>query len=317
MNQKIQRVKCDLCGNDDFTFLFEGRDYLHFSPLTFKLMKCKVCRLICLNPRPQNMLDYFPESRSNIIIKDHFLFLKPNKIAIIKRLRKKSGRILDIGCGDGEFLFGMSKEGWQVYGNDILKTNCDFAKEKFKLKNIYNQDLLSLDFPKGFFDLVTMWHTLEHMQSPQQVLRRIYQILKDDGILIIESPNYSSLANRLFKEKSYSLDLGRHLYQFSPKTLEKLLNSANFKIYKSDFFVNLRFSFISLKMSMLRYLGIRQIPDREGRSESGTVTNFRKTKMLWELFRWTFDLICLALSFFLILINFDACLRVYCKKIIK
>ena len=217
----MEWVKCNLCGSEDFSLLFKGHDYQYFSPLTFKVMRCNRCGLVCLNPRPKKIVYYYPERRK-AIEKDSFSFLAPDGIKKIKRL-KKSGRIFDIGCGHGYFLFDMSKEGWEVFGNELSKTGCDFARETLGLKNTYNSDLLSLDFPENFFDVVTMWHTLEHMKKPQETLRRIKRILKDDGVLIIESPDFYSLQSRFFKDKWFSLDLPRHLYQFTHKVLEKLI----------------------------------------------------------------------------------------------
>jgi len=309
----MEWVKCNLCGNEDFSLLFEGHDYQYFSPLTFKVMKCNNCGLVCLNPRPKEIIQYYPE-RGKGIIKDLFLFLKPNRVKIIKNL-KKEGKILDIGCGEGGFLFDMHKEGWKVYGNDISKTGCDFARRELGLENIYDKDLLSLDFPEDFFDIVTMWHTLEHMKKPREILRRINRLLKDDGILIIECPDFSNLQSRFFREKSFALDLPRHFYQFTPKTLEKLLKLTGFKIRKRDYIVNSRISFISLKMSILRWLGIQRVPKRRGEKEPPAIVNFRKTGILWGLARFVVNITCLLLSLFLILINSDTSFRVYCKKI--
>lgn len=305
----MEWTNCELCGGEDFTLLFQGRDWQYFSPLTFKVMQCRACGLVCLNPRPREMMQYYPEGKKESI-KDYFDFLQPNRIKKIARLKKK-GRVLDIGCGWGEFLFQMSKQGWGVFGTDISKTRCDFAREKLRLNNVYNSGLCSLDFPQDFFDLVTMWHTLEHLDRPQETLRTINRILKDDGVLIIESPNFASPQSRFFKERHYQLDLPRHLYWFTPHVLEKLLKLAGFKIYKRDYIVNPRICFISLKMSLSRCLGVRKLP------VPGAITSFRQTRILWDLLSWTFNLLCLALTSFLILINCDDSFRVYCRKMTR
>jgi len=313
MDREMEWVKCNLCGSEDFSLLFKGRDYRYFSPLAFKVMRCKRCGLVCLNPRPKEIIHYYAE-RKEVIEKDYFLFLDPDRIKKVKGLKKR-GRILDIGFGHGYFLFDMSKEGWQVYGNELSKTGYDFARNRLGLENIYNSDLLSLNFPENFFDVVTMWHTLEHMKKPQEILRRINRLLKDGGVLIVECPNFSSLQSRFFKEKWYALDLPRHLYQFTHRVLERLLKLASFEIYKRDYVANPRISFISLKKSLLSWLAIRRAPNREEIEESTTITNLRKSKILWRLVRFVFNLICLLLSLFLISVNSDSCSRVYCKKI--
>lgn len=313
MNKKMEWVKCSLCGSEDFSLLFEGWDYRCFSPLTFKVVKCNNCRLVCLNPRPKEIIQYYPE-RSKSIVKDSFLFLKPNRAKIIKNL-KKEGRILDIGCGEGGFLFDIHKEGWEVYGNDISKTACDFARKKLGSENIYHDDLLSLNFSRNFFDIVTMWHTLEHIKKPRATLKKVHGLLKDDGILIVECPNFSNLQSRFFKEKSFALNLPRHFYQFTPKTLEKLLKLTGFKIYKRDYIIDVRITFIVLKISLLRWLGVQRVPNRRGEEEPPTVVNFRKNRIIWRLARFVVNISCILLSLFLILINSDTSFRVYCKKI--
>ena len=313
MDSKMESINCNLCGSGDFSPVFEGRDYQHFSSLVFKLKRCNKCGMVCLNPRPEDMIRYYSERKGGII-KEHLLFLEGDKIGWMKRLRKK-GRILDIGSGNGYFLSDMKKEGWEVYGNETSKSGCDFARNNLGLKNIYNADLLSLDFTERFFDVVTMRHTLEHMKKHKETLKRINIILKDDGVLIIESPDFSSLQSRFFKDKWFDLDLPRHLYQLTPSSLKKLLQSADLKIYRRDYIVNLRNSLISLKMSLLRQWGVHRTPERKGTGESETISSFHRNKVLWKLAGFTLDSICFFLSLFLVLINLDGYLRVYCKKI--
>ncbi len=306
--------KCNLCGSEKFTFLFEGHDYLSFSPLAFRVMRCSRCGLVCVNPRPGNIIDYYREYHKRSLEKDVFLSLSPNRVKKIKKL-KNGGRILDVGCGFGKFLFEMSKEGWQVYGNDISQVACDNARKEFGLKNIYNGELLSLNFPENFFDVITLWHALEHLEKPKETLKRIYQILKDDGLLVIESPDFSSLLSRFFKDKWQALELPRHLYHFSGRTLRKLLKSAKFEIVKEDYLTDSRVSFIALKVSLLRWLGIEELPNRDQLKESEISAHSRKVKTLWRFTRFTFNWTCLLFSRFLNLINCRDMFRVYCRKI--
>jgi len=314
MEVKDKLIVCNLCGNNEFTFLFNGHDYLFFSPLVFQLMKCNKCGLVCLNPQPANIINYYDAYRKENLKKDAFLFLSPDRVKKIKKF-KNSGKILDIGCGKGEFLFDMSREGWDVYGCDIYPNACDLAKKEFGLKNIYNDDLLSLNFPENSFDVITLWHVLEHLTKPLETLKKINQILKDDGVLIIESPDFSSIQSKFFKSKWFALDLPRHLFQFSPKTLEKILKLANFKIFKRDYIVNPRITFISFKKSLLRYLGIERFLNKDESEESIITTHFRKAKILWRLSRSVFNLFCVLFSLFLALIHCEDSFRVYCKKI--
>ena len=306
-------VPCDFCGNNDFTFLYNSHDYLSFSPLTFKVMRCNRCDLVSLNPRPENIADYYGKYRKGYSKKDIFEFLVPNRIMKIKKY-KKGGRILDVGCGQGGFLNTMLKDGWEIYGVELSKDACDFARETYGLNEINNCDLLSLDFPDNFFDVITLWHVLEHLGNPKDTLKMIYKILKEDGLLIVESPNFCSIQSRFFKDKWFSLDLPRHLYQFSPKILKKYLNETNFKIIKRDYIVNPRINFVSFKKSLLRWLGIQRAPKIKENDKLNNDANFRGDKIVWRLFRFSFDIFCLLISLFLNLTNCDDSFRVYCKK---
>jgi 2-polyprenyl-3-methyl-5-hydroxy-6-metoxy-1,4-benzoquinol methylase len=313
--EKLKWVKCNLCGSEDFALLFEGHDCLSFSPLIFKVRQCSRCGLVCLNPRPENIIHYYREyhKRSPEPEKDIFHFLSSNRVKKIKRFKKR-GRILDIGCGFGNFLFQMSKEGWEVYGNDISQVACDSARTKFGLKNIYDGELLALNFPENFFDVITLWHVLEHLETPRETLQKIHRILKDDGLLIIESPDFSSPQSIFFKDKWQALELPRHLYHFSPKTLRKLLKSAKFEIVKEDYLTDSRVSFVDLKVSLVRWLGIEKLPNRDQLKESEISAHFRRAKILWRFTRFMFNWMCLLLSRFMNFINWRDMFRVYGRK---
>jgi len=313
---KLKWVKCNLCGSEDFALLFEGHDYLSFSPLTFKVRRCSRCELVCLNPRPENIIYYYREyhKRSPEPKKDIFHFLSSNRVKKIKRF-KKGGRILDVGCGSGKFLFEMSREGWEVYGNDISDVACDNVRKEFGLKNIYPGELLALNLPENFFDVITLWHVLEHLETPLETLQKIHRILKDDGLLVIESPDFSSPQSKFFKDKWQALELPRHLYHFSGRTLKKLLKSAEFEIVKEDYFTDSRVSFVDLKVSLVRWLGIEKLTNRGQFKESEISAHFRQAKTLWRFTRFIFNWMCLLFSRFLNFISWRDMLRVYGRKV--
>lgn len=304
--------KCNLCGERDFVFLFSGHDYLSFSPLAFRVMRCNKCSLVCLNPRPKEMVDYYNLYHKGMLERDVFLFLLPDRVRKIKRL-KTIGRILDIGCGTGGFLSEMQKEGWDVYGCDIYPDACDTAKKESGLKNVYNEDILFLNFPEKFFDIITLWHVLEHLTNPQEALKKINYLLKEDGILIIESPDFSSWQSRFFRDKWYALDLPRHLYQFSPEVLERILESAGVRIFKRDYIVNPRVTFISLKKSLLRHLKIERFLHPEELEKPIAISN-KTNGMLWIWARAIFNLACFLFTIALVIIHQEDSFRVYCKK---
>jgi 2-polyprenyl-3-methyl-5-hydroxy-6-metoxy-1,4-benzoquinol methylase len=295
LETQVEYIECDLCGQNDFNLLINGNDYLSFSPLIFKVKKCRNCGLVGLNPRPKNIANFYGEYRKGPSGKDTFDFLSPNRIKKIGKF-KENGKILDIGCGQGGFLNTMKKNGWETYGVELSKEACEFARQNYGLENIKNEDLLSIDFPDNYFDVVTLWHVLEHLREPLYTLKKIYKILKKDGILIIESPNFQSIQSRVFKEKWFNLDLPRHLFQFSPATSIHYFNKTNFKIIKRDYFVNPRINFISFKKSLLRSTGILRVPKMVPATKLNLQTNSPRYKLIKRLFSFALNFFCLVIS---------------------
>jgi ubiquinone/menaquinone biosynthesis C-methylase UbiE len=242
--------KCNLCGSKDFQFLFEAKDMLNYSKETFKLYKCKKCGLVFINPQP-DVSKYYPKEyysfdikRSKINETLHKLYyksiitrvlLKPlRKLLKFRDLKAKKGRILDIGSGSGEFLIIMKQLGMKCYGIEPGKFNKEFT-EKNKLE-IKNYQLENAKYPDNFFDIITMRHSLEHVQDPLKTLKEAKRILKPKGEVIIEIPNIDSTMYKRFGKYWVNLDVPRHLFNFSEKTIEKYAKKVGFKIKRMKTF---------------------------------------------------------------------------------
>jgi len=91
-------------------------------------------------------------------------------------------------------------------------------------------------YPDRFLDVITMYHVLEHLHNPREALSKAYQLLKSGGLLVVAVPNLDSLQARIFRQRWYHLDAPRHLYHFTPRTLEMLLHEAGFKIVEIRWF---------------------------------------------------------------------------------
>lgn len=152
----------------------------------------------------------------------------------------KSGKILDVGCASGGFL-SQFDEKWEKFGTDVSEYICTFAKEK-KDCNIKVGDFLSVDLPQGYFDVITLLDSLDHMHNPRLALEKARFLLKKNGILIITCADSGSLFARLMGRKWYIYIPPVHLFFFSAKDLKQLLESTGFKIYKKVYpgkFVNI------------------------------------------------------------------------------
>lgn len=151
------------------------------------------------------------------------------KLKLFKSFVKPSGKLLDIGCGAGDFLSFMDKNNFDVSGvenNNIALEICD----KKKL-NVYN----SLEkITDRTYDIISLWHVLEHLPQPEEVIAKIHSLLSGKGVLVIAVPNFSS-HDRLHYENNWAgFDVPRHLWHFTPEGLEEMLSSAGFKLIKKS-----------------------------------------------------------------------------------
>jgi SAM-dependent methyltransferase len=118
--------------------------------------------------------------------------------------------------------------GWETYGVEVDPE----ASERARLKglSVFTGELFEANFPNNFFDVVRMSYVLEHLPNPKQTLIEIKRILRPHGRIYISVQNARSLNYRLFREKWFSLDVPRHLFSFTPKTIGMLLSTLDLKI---------------------------------------------------------------------------------------
>ena len=142
-----------------------------------------------------------------------------------KRLRglsaKGSGRALDVGCGDGSFLEALEREGWDVHGTELSASIAATARERLG-DRIHVGGIGEAGFVSNSFDLITFWHVLEHLEDPRHALSEAGRLLKSDGQIVVAVPNIHSWQAGWFGGAWLHLDVPRHRWHFSPKTLNVL-----------------------------------------------------------------------------------------------
>ncbi len=169
-----------------------------------------------------------PSGIKKLIIRASYFYFSKNYYRI--PVWKEGGKTLDIGCASGAYLLLLKNLGWNVVGVDISDS---VAKEVKEAKiTIHTGDLKELKLKTGSFNLITLWHVLEHLHKPLQTLQEIHRLLMDDGLLFIEIPNRASIVAKIFRSNWFAWDLPRHLFHFSPANITKLLNQAGFKVVK-------------------------------------------------------------------------------------
>lgn len=236
-------MKCALCGADASDLLYWGRNHDYISLERFRVVKCKCCGLVYLDPQPK--AEYLSEfykagvysGRSNALsslvepISRLFHRLRLRKVEAFR----KQGKLLDVGTGKGKFLATARERGWEVYGTEPAEGRLHIARHEYGVDTVH-KDLEEEPFAGSYFDVITLWHVFEHLPDPNGMLRELHSMLKDDGLLLIAVPNIDSIQSRFGKEKWFHLDVPRHLYHYSPRTLQMMLEKNGFRALQIDHF---------------------------------------------------------------------------------
>lgn len=144
--------------------------------------------------------------------------------------RPSGGRLLDVGCGNGNFLLWAVAAGWKGIGVDPDPTAVEAARRQGL--DVYVGTVETIR-EEGTFDVVTMSHVLEHVHDPRTTLTKAYTLLKNGGTLWLDTPNIDSVGHRLFGAHWRGLEPPRHLVLFNPRSLRWLLSQAGFEVSKT------------------------------------------------------------------------------------
>lgn len=236
---ELEKATCPICGPSDIYPIMMAKSMDNITDVTFSLARCHGCGLYLTSPRPAiSSLGQFYESgfyevqekRSKKVLIDPvmniFHLLRFRQVSV----KRNKGKVLDVGCGKGKFLTTAARHGWEAWGIEPSKRSHSLIDEMPGVR-IIGARFEDAEIPDDYFDVITMWHTLEHFSDPIDVLSRVRSKLKDDGLLLIRVPNINSWDFRLGKERWFHLDIPRHLYHYSPLTLSLLLSKAGFRAH--------------------------------------------------------------------------------------
>jgi len=230
---------CPVCGSQTFDLFLSGKDYF-LTGESFNIVKCRECGFRFTNPRPQaNALGRYYESPEYISHSDskkglfasvyqqmrkYTLF---QKYTLITKLQQK-GEILDIGCATGQFLNYMAKHGWKCTGIEPDEKTRSHAISEYGLQ-VFAEGQLDL-FEKSSFDVITMWHVLEHVSDLNARLMQLNKLLKPLGSLLVAVPNCDAYDAKKYGKFWAGYDLPRHLYHFTKSDVKLLMEKHGFTI---------------------------------------------------------------------------------------
>jgi 2-polyprenyl-3-methyl-5-hydroxy-6-metoxy-1,4-benzoquinol methylase len=227
--------KCILCGSTERTLLFQQDEWTVF--------KCSGCGLGFLDPRPtaeelgrhyerayfdshydKGLKKGSPEMKKRLSQQKH-------RLSFFRSLKPR-GRVLDIGCGMGYFIYACSLRGYEAEGMDISDDSTAYIRSELGLK-VKTGTADTVGYEEGSFDVITMWHFLEHSLDPRDYLSSAWRWLKKDGLLVVDVPNYEGTDARKIWSGWTGWSLPYHIYHFTPRTLEGLMDRYGFTVVRS------------------------------------------------------------------------------------
>lgn len=224
----MESVPCNLCGSTDLSFVYRRPDGVYFPDEWFDVVACRFCGLGFVNPRPtmEEMPRFYRGDYYDPLADEDHTHRYELQRAYLRSVRPIVGppRLLDVGCGMGDFPRHMSNHGWAVEGVEVY---CKIPIEDFP---VHRQPFDKLAGMEEKFDAVTAWAVLEHVHDPMAYFLKAGQVLKQGGLFVFLVTNFESLSSkRLFQE-----DVPRHTYFYTRRTVERFLDHAGMELVSSD-----------------------------------------------------------------------------------
>jgi SAM-dependent methyltransferase len=232
-----------------------GRDILfETTSREFKLSACRECDCLFINPLPgdQEVASFYPSqywwnaSKPSLLkraesvyrrmaLRGHMAFIQ----AAASRFQNKAHiRLLDIGCGSATLLGLMKNRGFEVLGVDTSEEASQVAAKENGVRVVVGT-IAGAGLASASAEILTMFHVMEHVTNPQEVLAEAHRILQPDGTLVLQVPNIDSWQFHWFGTKWYGLDIPRHVIDYSCASIVQLLERCGFQVTRIRHF-NLR-----------------------------------------------------------------------------
>lgn len=234
-------MNCPVCNQSNAQLVIESQDF-SLTQEAFSIYHCTPCNFRFTAPVPsQNEIGKyykFIEYISHTDVKEGWMNQLYHAVRT-KTLAQKTkwvqslftghkGHLLDIGAGTGAFVHAMKEKDWKVTGLEPDEATRAKAFENYKIA-LQSTDTI-FDLPENEYEVISMWHVLEHVHALKPYLTQCFKSLKHNGRLIIAVPNFTSFDALYYKKYWAAYDLPRHLYHFSPESMGILLNEIGFEI---------------------------------------------------------------------------------------
>ena len=237
---------CPWCGSEKSHLHLQLKDYF-LTQESFEIVECDDCHLLYTTPRPTaDEIGKYYQSKNYYSHQENKNGFIPRLYEAIKKVNIKhkfevatndlklesGGKMLEIGCGVGDFLHYAEQQGWECYGAEPSEDAVKILQTKTKIKVVKPEQIE--DFPNASFDLICMWHVLEHVADLKWQIDQLKRLLKPNGRIVIALPNYQSYDAQYYKDKWAAYDVPRHLNHFSEEFMRKELNNCGLAYIKSE-----------------------------------------------------------------------------------
>ena len=223
-------VKCPFCESENTRLHLKLKDYF-LSQEEFEIHECNECKLLFTMPHPDaTAIGKYYKSEDYLSHNEHkkglvpWIYNRVKKVNIRNKYKvcdiHAQAHLLDFGCGVGDFLHYAQQKGCDVTGCDLSEDARKIASEKLGKTIVTPEEIFAL--PHSSFDIITMWHVLEHIDDLQNQVEQLHRLLKNNGRLVIAVPNYKSYDAGYYKDKWAAYDVPRHLNHFHKESLENI-----------------------------------------------------------------------------------------------
>lgn len=260
-------TQCPFCKSDNTKLYLKLKDYF-LSQEDFEIFECENCNLLFTTPRPDaSVIGRYYKSDDYLSHNEHkkgivpWIYNQVKKVNIRRKFRitaqnrtSKNGdrtkpHILDFGCGVGDFLHYAQKKGCEITGCDLSENARKYASEKLSKTIVSPEEIFSL--PHSTFDVITMWHVLEHIDDLRFQTEQLYRLLKENGRLVVAVPNYMSYDAQHYKDKWAAYDVPRHLNHFHKESLQNIFAGY----FELDNIYPLKWDAYYISMMSEKYIG--------------------------------------------------------------